>query len=352
MRGDGYLFQRNGIWWACLWRDGRRIRESLNTTDQKVAEKRLISLRRAKEKGSYLAPAERRVDVNELLDDLLRHLRLKGASSADHVQSHLRAVRNELGYMRATDIDTATIQKVQAFWKLKGFAPATINRRCESLLQAFRLAARHTPPKVRLVPHMPMLKVNNARQGFFGQADFMSLIHHIVNPDVVDFLEWFWWTAMRPKEIRQMTWSMIDLREWVLYLDPRAAKTRKGRVIALEGPLREIIERRLAKRRLDTPLVFHRVSRGRPGQPIRKYHVQWRHAVKAAGLTPGLIPYDLRRSAIRNMLRAGAIEAVIMKISGHRTRATFDRYNIVNEEDTRQAIIRTVDFMARQSTRK
>jgi hypothetical protein len=91
------------------------------------------------------------------------------------------------------------------------------------------------------------------------------------------------------------------------------------------------MERRIKARRLDSELIFHR-----SGRPIGDFRKRWLHACRAAGVE-GRLLYDLRRTAVRNMVRAGVDPAIAMKISGHRTRAVFDRYNIVDERDVRDA---------------
>ena len=343
--GDGGLFERGGVWYARLHQRGRRIRESLHTTDRAVAEKRLAALRRQRERGAYQNPATRRIAVDDLLDDLLVHLEVRGAAGLAKARSTLKAVRDELGHVVARELETAAVERTQQAWLRAGKAAATVNRRLELLRQAYRLAARRTPPKVLAVPHIPLLKVQNARQGFLSGAEIARLVEALPDPDVRDFVEWAGWTGMRPGEIRQITWAMVDLAARTLQLDPRAAKTRKGRVIALEGPLWAIVQRRLARRRLPVPLVFHRAAKGKLGRPVRDYRRAFASAAKAAGLRKGVLPYDLRRSALRNMIRAGVDMAVAMKISGHRTVSTFMRYNVTDKEDIRAAVARTEAFV-------
>jgi len=77
------------------------------------------------------------------------------------------------------------------------------------------------------------------------------------------------------------------------------------------------------------------VREGRP-LPTVTAEQSWDTVAAAAGC-PGLLFNDLRRSAVRNLIRAGVPEVVCMKISGHKTRMIFDRYNITSARDLADA---------------
>lgn len=116
-----------------------------------------------------------------------------------------------------------------------------------------------------------------------------------------------------------------------LCLRPEVSKNNDGRPLPLRGELLEIIQRAHGKRRPDCPFVFHD-----EGEPIGDFRKAWKTACKKAGLA-GIILHDLRRTAVRNMVRAGIPERVAMELSGHKTRRVFDRYNIVNDADRARA---------------
>ena len=176
---------------------------------------------------------------------------------------------------RALEVTSSRLQDYIAHRQDEGAAAATINRELEELQRAFTLAVE--ADTLALVPKFLSLAEDNTRQGFFERAEFEAVLALPVDADVRDFCEWFYWTGMRPGEIRSLTWAAFDRETWTLRLPGKEAKTGRGRVSALEGDLRAIIERRLRARRLDCTLIFHR-----GGRPVGEFRKRWKRACREA----------------------------------------------------------------------
>ena len=278
------------------------------------------------------------------------------------MRSHLTHLVDYFGSRRAASVTISTIERYVVSRKGEGAAPATIDRETELLRRAFTLGVENG--KIAFVPRIPrLLKLHeNARRGFLDREAFETILRAILNPDFRDYLEWFWWTGMRPGEIAALSWADYDTQTKTLRLAAADAKIGEGRVVPVVGPLASIIERRRAARSLKSPFVFH--SEGASFASKRnglsdRFYAMWYRACEKAGLpgekTPDgkpvpkgerIIPYDLRRSAVRNLRAVGVPERVAMEITGHRTRSMFDRYRIVDERDIGAAFEKRAQYEA------
>ena len=123
---------------------------------------------------------------------------------------------------------------------------------------------------------------------------------------------------------------------------PHTTKNDEGRTFPFTDALERLLEaqraehERLKAEGVICPWVFHRSNRKVKGKRITTFIKAFRAACTKAGC-PGRIPHDLRRTAVRNLVRAGVPERVAMQMTGHKTRSVFERYNIVSECDLVEA---------------
>jgi integrase len=222
--------------------------------------------------------------------------------------------------------------------------------RTQLLGQGFKVAIRNK--QLSVAPFIPRLsEIGNERHGFFETADFEAVVAHL--PEYLrDFSRFGFVTGWRKGSIESLRWS--DVGEDVIYLRAEDSKTRKAETMPLEGELREIIDRRRAAAILKdenggsrfAEYVFHL-----DGQPIGDFRKAWATACKNSNVASRLF-HDLRRTASRNMIVAGVPQAVAMKITGHKTDSMFRRYAIVNEEQKREALAKTQQYLATSQARK
>jgi integrase len=229
----------------------------------------------------------------------------------------------------------------------RGAANATINRELAALKRMLNLGAQQTPPKVDRVPHIPMLKENNTRKGFFEHGEFLAL-REALPSYLRGFVTFAYKTGWRVSEIVGLTWAQVDRHQGIVRLEVGETKNSEGRTIYLDEELKQILHEQWETRvhaKTFIPYVFP----GKEGKDrIKDFRCAWNKACEGAGIGKRLF-HDYRRTAVRNMVRSGVPERVAMTISGHKTRSVFERYNIVSEEDLKIAAQKQQDYLKTQA---
>lgn len=243
-----------------------------------------------------------------------------------------RALKNLAQYFerfRAPDITPDAIARYIDKRLAVGAANATINRELTALRRAMNLAV--AAGKLAHVPRITNLREDNARKGFVSREQFETLQRELPTW-LQSLVEAAYITGWRKSELVGLTWSQVDFAGGWLRLEPGTTKNREGRQFPLIAPLRCVLEAQRArtsalerKQHCIVPFVFHDA-----GRRILSFRKRWTSACKRAGV-PGLLFHDLRRTAVRNLVRAGVSQTVAMRLVGHRTDSVFRRYAIVDE---------------------
>jgi integrase len=336
----GTVYKRGKTWWIKYYHNGKPIYESAKSEKKMVARKLLDQREGNIANGKAPGVHFEKVTFDELAEDLQTDYRVNAKKSYPALLSRLAPLNDFFGGMRAPDITTA---KVKAYTQKRmedGKTNATINRELSALKRMFTLAAQCTPAKVAQVPYIPMLEENNTRKGFFEHDEYLALLDAL--PSHLRIVVTFaYHTGWRVGEIVGLTWDRVDLKEGMVRLEAGETKNDEARTVYLYGELQDLLKKQMAARQLACPYVFHK-----DGHRIRRFDKAFKTACEKANIKGHRLFHDFRRTAIRNMVRAGVHERVAMTISGHKTRNVFDRYNIVSPEDLKQAAAKQEAYLA------
>ena len=235
------------------------------------------------------------------------------------------------------------------------------------------MSPRGTAARQPVAPYFPHLEERNVRKGFLDNAQHTALANECSTKGL-------WLRAMfevgsnfgwRVDELLKMRVRQVDLGSRTIRLEAGTTKNGEARTVVMTTSVYALIQQCIAGKNGDD-YVFTRAD----GKPIRDFRGVWyavccrvglgrmvcrdchnagrdaavcsvnpagqcsncnRKLTKKQQKYVGLIFHDLRRTAVRNMVRSGIPERVAMTISGHKTRAVFDRYNIVSESELKTA---------------
>ena len=343
----GSVYLRGKMYWIKYYRNGKPYRESTRGVKEADA-KRLLKKREGQiAEGKIPGVVFDKVNFNDLIEGFLADYRINEKKSLERAERSVRHLKKAFDGMRVTNITSPTINRYIETRLEEGVANATVNRELAALKRIFNLAARQTPPKIDKVPYIPMLKENNTRKGFFEHSDFLALRGAL--PDYLKgFCTFAYKTGWRVSEIKGLTWSQVDLENGIVRLEAGETKNDEGRTVYLDEELQAVFQQQSEDRKDKKTILPWVFTNGTSDGVLKDFRGAWATACETAEIGRRLF-HDFRRTAIRNMVRAGIPERVAMMVSGHKTRSVFDRYNIVSDTDLRLASQKTETYLQTQT---
>jgi integrase len=363
-KGEGGLFKVSGsrFWRAQYNSNGKIIRVS---TGESVKQRALAVLQRLMAdtaRGLPPLPDAHKIRYGDLRRGLIADYTAKGnrsltttADGEDYING-LKQLDEFFGFgpdnpgPPVTQITTDTSRDFAQKRRADGVGTAMVNRSLSCLRRMLRIA--HEDNKLQFIPKIRLLKEPPARKGFLEQKKFDELIG-LLPTHLRPLIMLLYYCGVRVNEARQIEWPQVNLDARIIRLEEEQTKTEEARVIPLPSVLVMVLREIEPK----TGRVFSDVN----------LRVEFEKACNACGLGKrtkmepkdedgfvwykykGLLLHDLRRSAVRNLRKAGINESVIMKISGHKTAEVFRRYNIVSTDDVSTAM-RTLELKASSDT--
>ena len=351
-RGAGSVYLRPGSsnLWIQYYRDGVMVRESSGSDSRRDAEK-LLHLRLGEiAAGNYIEPSNRKVTIDQLYEALVNNYRINKRASLPSTEARWQRqpkegepmpeagrLKKKFSGMKAIALTTAKVEAYIAWCQGQGLENGTINRDIAALRRAFQLAVKGEV--IQKAPHFPMLPEAPPRQGFLEDTDYLKLRQHARELWLRTIVVIAFTFGVRRGELvgdeQQGYRDGLKVRHAdLLSRTIRLTETKNGddRIIPMTPEVYALVTALCAGKN-PNDWLFTRSD----GRQVKDFRGRWARLKREAGVDSDLLLHDNRRSAVRNMERAGVPRSIAMKISGHKTESIYRRYAIVNEEDLKRA---------------
>lgn len=265
------------------------------------------------------------------------------------IQQHCRTLVEHFGLLMAEDIKASMVETYQQK-RLREtnrngdkFKPASVNRELEVMKRIYNLAIRDDLLEKNPCWKVERLPENNARDRVLTQEELAKLIE-VLPRHAAEIVTMGYWTGMRADEIFSLTWDRVHLEEGYLVLRHMDTKTNKGRLVFFAPTILQMLEKKAIFRSEICEHVF-----SYEGRPIKRIDKALKTAMRKVGIEDFTF-HDLRHTFNTNSRRAGVPDVVTMKLTGHTTRAMFDRYSTVDKHDGKEAVRKLEEYFRRATT--
>ncbi len=333
--GEGSIRELGPSRWQISFYDaqGRRRRKSFRT--EAKAQKKLKDALALRDNGK-LDPYEGRAKVDVLAESYKTYAQNSVPRSYRWIELVWRVhLEPFFGGMLAERVTSDHLQSYIRERLEAGAATSTVNHELTVFKAMYNHGAETDPPKVFRVPRFPeKLREPNPRSGFTTDEQYAALQAKCKYGWLRALLAVAYNFGFRKGELLGLRVSQIDLKARTIHLLPGTTKNDKGRAVVMTDEVYRLISECIkGKKPGDRVFIWAN------GKPVKDFRRTWRTLAKAAGM-PDLIFHDFRRTAVRNMVRAGISKNVAKLISGHTTDSIFDRYDITDETDLAEAALK------------
>ena len=331
---------------------GKLRREAAHTTKKSEARKLLKKRIGQAALGRPAGPDVEKTNFEDMAAMIVNDYKANERRSLARLEDAINHLRDFFGDYRAVEITGDRVTTYITFRQDAKAANSTINNELSALSRMFTLGIRSN--KVVGKPYIGKLALNNTRNGFFESEQFYPVLNNLPE-ELRPAIETAYITGWRIHDeifTRKKNHADVKGSGW-LRLEPGETKNNEGRNFPFTTRLREIIEQQLERTKAMEratgriiPWLFHR-----DGKPIKHFRRSWLTACVKAGLGSEIrsangklikkignrVPHDFRRTAVRNLERAGVSRSDAMKMVGNKTESIYRRYAIADERSMKES---------------